>query len=76
MEIRDKKVMVLGGYGEVGFAIWREFLLQELKELIVTSLRIVMDPGEVVGWILTKENLPGLGPTLPGLGDKMAVFSY
>ena len=39
MEIEGKKVMVLGGFGEVGFAICREFLAEKPKELIVTSLK-------------------------------------
>ena len=39
MEISDKTVMVLGGYGEVGIAISRQLLVYSPKELIVTSLR-------------------------------------
>ena len=39
MDVRGKKVMVLGGYGEVGFAICRELLHQHPKALVVTSLR-------------------------------------
>jgi hypothetical protein len=39
MDIREKKVMVLGGFGEVGFAICRELLHQNPKALVVTSLR-------------------------------------
>jgi len=39
MEIKGKKVMVLGGYGEVGFAICRKLLQENPRELIVTSLR-------------------------------------
>jgi hypothetical protein len=39
LEIRDKTVMVLGGYGEVGIAISRQLLLYSPKELIVTSLQ-------------------------------------
>ncbi|RMF67686.1 MAG: short-chain dehydrogenase, partial [Calditrichaeota bacterium] len=38
MEIKDKKVMVLGGWGLVGMAICRNMLLEEPKELIVLSL--------------------------------------
>ena len=39
MDIRGKKIMVLGGFGEVGFAICRELLHQNPRELVVTSLR-------------------------------------
>jgi hypothetical protein len=39
MEITNKKVMVLGGYGEVGSAICRRLLPEKPKELIITSLR-------------------------------------
>lgn len=39
MEITNKKIMVLGGYGEVGFAICRRLLPDRPKELIITSLR-------------------------------------
>ena len=39
MEIRDKTVMVLGGYGEVGSAVSRLILRHKPKELIVTSLK-------------------------------------
>jgi len=39
MEIKGKKVMVLGGYGEVGSAICRKLLQESPRELIVTSLR-------------------------------------
>jgi hypothetical protein len=39
LEIRDKTVMVLGGYGEVGIAISRQLLLYSPKQLIVTSLQ-------------------------------------
>jgi len=39
LEIMDKTVMVLGGYGEVGIAISRQLLLYSPKELIVTSLQ-------------------------------------
>ena len=39
MEIKDKTVMVLGGYGEVGIAISRQLLLYSPKELIVTPLQ-------------------------------------
>lgn len=39
MEIKGKKVLVLGGYGEVGFAICHELLCEGPKELIITSLR-------------------------------------
>lgn len=39
MEIKGKKVMILGGFGEVGFAICRKLLQEQPKELIVTSLR-------------------------------------
>ncbi len=38
MEIRGKKVMVLGGWGLVGFAICRKILEEEPGELIVHSL--------------------------------------
>ena len=39
MDIRGKKIMVLGGFGEVGFAICRELIHHEPKELVLTSLR-------------------------------------
>jgi len=39
MEIENKKVMVLGGYGEVGFGICHHLLFENPKELIVTSLK-------------------------------------
>ena len=39
MELRRKKVMVLGGFGEVGFAICRQLLDESPRELIVTSLK-------------------------------------
>lgn len=39
MEIKGKKVIVLGGHGEVGFAICRKLLCEGPKELIITSLR-------------------------------------
>jgi hypothetical protein len=39
MEIKGKKVMVLGGYGEVGFAICRQLVKESPAELIITSLR-------------------------------------
>ncbi len=38
MEIRDKRVMVLGGWGLVGMAICRQMLSEEPKELIILSL--------------------------------------
>jgi hypothetical protein len=38
MEIRGKKVMVLGGYGEVGYSISYRLLQERPRELIVTSL--------------------------------------
>lgn len=38
MEIQNKKVMVLGGWGLVGFAICRNVLEEEPKELFVHSL--------------------------------------
>ncbi|MGD9577938.1 MAG: hypothetical protein AB7Y74_06790 [Syntrophorhabdus sp.] len=37
MEIKGSKVLVLGGYGQVGIAICRLLLINEPKELIVTS---------------------------------------
>jgi hypothetical protein len=39
MEIKDRTVMVLGGFGEVGIAISRQLLLYSPKELIITSLQ-------------------------------------
>jgi len=39
MEIKGSKVLVLGGYGQVGIAICRLLLINEPKELIVTSLK-------------------------------------
>jgi hypothetical protein len=39
MEIKGKKVMVLGGYGEVGFAICRQLVKESPTELIITSLK-------------------------------------
>lgn len=39
MEIKAKKVMIMGGFGEVGFAVAREMLKEKPKELIITSLR-------------------------------------
>jgi nucleoside-diphosphate-sugar epimerase len=39
MEIKGSKVMVLGGYGEVGMAICHRLLKRNPKELIITSLR-------------------------------------
>jgi hypothetical protein len=39
MDIKGNKVMILGGFGEVGFAICRRYLREEPSELIVTSLR-------------------------------------
>ena len=38
MEIRDKKVMVLGGWGLVGMAICREVLKEKPRDLIVLSM--------------------------------------
>lgn len=38
MEIKNKKVMVLGGWGLVGFAICRKMLLEKPEQLIVLSL--------------------------------------
>jgi hypothetical protein len=39
MEIKGKKIMVLGGYGEVGFAICCKLLQEAPRELIITSLK-------------------------------------
>lgn len=39
MDVKGKKIMVLGGFGEVGFAICRQLVLEQPAELIVTSLR-------------------------------------
>jgi hypothetical protein len=39
MDVNGKKVMVLGGYGEVGLAICRKILGEMPKNLIVTSLK-------------------------------------
>ncbi|OPY79799.1 MAG: hypothetical protein A4E65_01769 [Syntrophorhabdus sp. PtaU1.Bin153] len=39
MEIRDRSVIVLGGYGEVGNAVCRQLLPHKPKQLVVTSLR-------------------------------------
>jgi hypothetical protein len=39
MVIKDKVIVVLGGYGEVGSAICRQIVPHRPKELIVTSLR-------------------------------------
>ncbi|MDF1500458.1 MAG: hypothetical protein P1P76_08315 [Anaerolineales bacterium] len=39
MDIRDKTVLVLGGYGLVGMAVCRELLRDEPARLIVASLR-------------------------------------
>jgi FlaA1/EpsC-like NDP-sugar epimerase len=39
MEIKGKKIMVLGGYGEVGFAVCRQLLREAPRELIITSLK-------------------------------------
>ncbi len=39
MEIDGGRILVLGGYGEVGSAICRRLLTENPKELIVTSLR-------------------------------------
>jgi len=38
MEIKGKRVMVLGGYGEVGSAICRKLLQENPRQVIVTSL--------------------------------------
>lgn len=38
MEIKNKKVMVLGGWGLVGMAICRKMLAEEPEELVVSSL--------------------------------------
>ena len=38
MEIRDKKVMILGGYGLVGRAVCRQILEEKPSQLIITSL--------------------------------------
>ncbi len=39
MEIQDKSILVLGGYGLVGSAVCREFLLRRPSRLMVGSLR-------------------------------------
>lgn len=39
MEIKGATILVLGGYGEVGSAVCRLVLLNQPRELIVTSLR-------------------------------------
>jgi len=39
MEIKGNKLMVLGGFGEVGFAMCRRYLREDPSELIVSSLR-------------------------------------
>jgi hypothetical protein len=39
MDVTNKKIMILGGYGEVGSAICRRLLPERPKELIITSLR-------------------------------------
>jgi hypothetical protein len=39
MDIKGKKVMVLGGFGEVGFAICRQIVKESPAELIITSLK-------------------------------------
>jgi hypothetical protein len=39
MEIKGKKIMVLGGYGEVGFAVCCQLLREAPRELIITSLK-------------------------------------
>ncbi len=39
MEIKGKRILVLGGYGEVGSAVCRQLLIYEPEMLVVTSLR-------------------------------------
>ncbi|OPY02699.1 MAG: hypothetical protein A4E61_01250 [Syntrophorhabdus sp. PtaB.Bin184] len=39
MEIKNKTILVLGGYGEVGIAVCRQLLIYEPGTLVVTSLR-------------------------------------
>lgn len=39
MEIKDKTVMVLGGYGQVGSSMSKLLLTYEPKEIVITSLR-------------------------------------
>ena len=38
MEIRDKKVLVLGGWGLVGMAVCKKLLKEKPAELLVLSL--------------------------------------
>lgn len=39
MEIKGKRILVLGGYGEVGIAVCRQLLIYEPELLVITSLR-------------------------------------
>ena len=40
MNIHDKKILVLGGFGLVGMAVCRELLVRQPKEIQIHSLTL------------------------------------
>lgn len=67
VEIKDKNVLVLGGYGLVGMAVCREVLRYDPAYLVVASLR--QDQAETAVERLREEHPQAKAKMLPAWGD-------